>query len=185
MIHCTTLYLDVCAKGYQAIVYSLGSGAHMLALLQDIMEVLGGSATELPPSTNSPQDEAQVLHEQPSEDATVLQGDSLPKARVCDAQYDWISAVSACASAFTAAAAHAYCLCLCLCSFIVPVAFCQQPLNVASILCLWPTAFAGHWCLLPKIAGSWQRLLHFSYLYKVKCDADTLGPSACYDNVPI
>ncbi|KAL0053152.1 hypothetical protein WJX82_001613 [Trebouxia sp. C0006] len=48
----------------------------------DIMEVLGGSATELPPSTNSPQDEAQVLHEQPSEDATVLQGDSLPKARV-------------------------------------------------------------------------------------------------------
>ena len=54
----------------------------MLALVHDVMEAPGSSATELPPSTNSPQDEAQALHEQPTEDAPVLQGDILPRAQV-------------------------------------------------------------------------------------------------------
>ena len=41
------------------------------------MEVPGRSATtELLPSTSTPQDDEQVLHEQPSEDI-------LPKAQVC------------------------------------------------------------------------------------------------------
>jgi len=83
VIHCTRLYLDVCAKGMQATMYSLGSGAHMLASLQDIMKAPGGSATELLPSTSSRQDEAPMLHQQPSEDAPVLQGDILPRAQVC------------------------------------------------------------------------------------------------------
>ena len=55
----------------------------MLALLQEVMEAPGGSATEVSSSTSSPQDEAQVLHQQSSEDAPVLQGDVLPKAQVC------------------------------------------------------------------------------------------------------
>jgi len=60
-----------------------GPGAHMLVLLQDVTEIPGCSAAELLPSVNSHLDEAQVLHEQPSEDAPVLQGDILPKAQVC------------------------------------------------------------------------------------------------------
>ena len=54
----------------------------MLALLQDVMEAPGGSATELLPSSNSPEDEAQVVQEQASEEAPVLQVDILPKAQV-------------------------------------------------------------------------------------------------------
>ncbi len=84
--------MDVCTFSVQAnVMYRLqaiylfipGPSAHMLVLLQDVMKAPGGSATELHPFTNRPQDEAQVLHEQPSEDAPVLQGDILPKAQVC------------------------------------------------------------------------------------------------------
>ncbi len=57
--------------------------AHSLAVLQDVMEVAGRSATDLPPSTSTPQVEAPMLHEQPNEDAPVLQVDILPKAQVC------------------------------------------------------------------------------------------------------
>ncbi|DBB14120.1 TPA: hypothetical protein ACH3X3_001072 [Trebouxia sp. C0006] len=49
---------------------------------KDVMEAPGGSATGLLPSTNSPQDEAQVLHEQPNEDAPVLQVDILLRLQV-------------------------------------------------------------------------------------------------------
>ncbi len=56
--------------------------AHSLALLQDVVEAPGRSATtDLLPSTSSPQDEAAMLHEQPSEDASVLQVDILHKAQ--------------------------------------------------------------------------------------------------------
>ena len=58
--------------------------AHSLTLLQDVMEAPGRSATtELLPSTSTSQDEAPMLHEQPSEDVPVLQVDILPKAQVC------------------------------------------------------------------------------------------------------
>ncbi len=49
----------------------------MLAVPQDVMEVPGGSATGLLPSTSTP-----LLHQQPSENAPVLQVDILPKAQV-------------------------------------------------------------------------------------------------------
>ncbi|KAL0029635.1 hypothetical protein WJX79_009596 [Trebouxia sp. C0005] len=46
------------------------------------MEAPGCSATtELFPSTSTPQDEAPMLHQQPSEDAPVLQVEVLPKAQ--------------------------------------------------------------------------------------------------------
>jgi len=76
--------LTACDVCLQANLFTLNCSAHMLALLQDVMEAPGGSATGLLPSTNSPQDEAQVLHEQPSEDAPVLQVDILLKAQVCN-----------------------------------------------------------------------------------------------------
>ncbi|KAL0029593.1 hypothetical protein WJX79_006825 [Trebouxia sp. C0005] len=49
---------------------------------EDIMEAPGCSATtELFPSTSTPQDEVPMLHQQPSEDAPVLQVEVLPKAQ--------------------------------------------------------------------------------------------------------
>ncbi|DBA93299.1 TPA: hypothetical protein ACH3X2_003581 [Trebouxia sp. C0005] len=49
---------------------------------EDIMEAPGCSATtELFPSTSTPQDEVPMLHQQPSEDAPVLQVEILPKAQ--------------------------------------------------------------------------------------------------------
>ena len=78
------LELTACDICLQANLFTLNCSAHMLALLQDVMEAPGGSATGLLPSTNSPQDEAQVLHEQPNEDAPVLQVDILLKAQVCN-----------------------------------------------------------------------------------------------------
>ena len=120
----------------------------MLAVLQNIMKAPGGSATELLPSTSTPQDGAQVLYEQPSEDAPVLQGDILPKAQVCS-NLDRLDLCCIClcqclclhnclcpcivdVGAFAGAFAFACAYCSCLCRFVVPVAFGLLPLLVTS-----------------------------------------------------
>ena len=60
-----------------------GHAADMVALPQEVMEVPGASATDSLPFTTTPQDQALLLHEQPIEDAPLLQVDMLPKAQVC------------------------------------------------------------------------------------------------------
>jgi len=71
------------------------------------------------------------------------------------------------------------CLCLCLLPFsMVPAAskFCQYPLPLACCLCWSPVPVA-------QLAGSWQGLLQFSRLCNCKHDTDTLGASACCNNI--
>ena len=155
----------------QANLFTLNCSAHMLALMQDVVEAPGGSAIELLPSTNSPQDEAQVVQEQASEDAPVLQGDILPKAQVCSNPVRLaLSYICLClclclhsclcpciAFAGVSAGAGACAYCLCLCSSIVPAASYksgQYPLPLACCPC---------WSLVPfaQLAGSWQGLLQF------------------------
>ena len=131
----------------------------MLASVQDVMEAPGSSATELPPSTNNPQDEAQVLHEQLTEDAPVLfRVTSCPRLRYAAIQSDWLCAVSACAFAFAFTVASALALPLPVSLPVpvpvpVPVAFANRHRLPNTIYCLQVLPIPFAFGLLPLLVA--------------------------------